>query len=113
MEYTKALINLIQKARRTVPTELKQKIKLADPNLLSELESIYKLSSDDKFKAIVREIFTHAGESWIRKIESSNYTQQSVADTNLTKNQNEQESLPRVTNSLIKGDLASILQRVD
>lgn len=64
MEYTKALINLIQKARKTVLTELKQKIKLAEPNILSELESIYKLSGDEKFKAIAQEIFARADKSW-------------------------------------------------
>ena len=113
MEYSKTLINLIQKARRAGPASMKDRIKLADPNVLLELESLYELSSDEDFKLTVRDIFAHAGVPWPKRLEQTELLKQSVSREQHSENPQKSSSLPNVTSSLIKGDLASILNRVD
>ncbi len=68
MQYTKALVDLIKEARRRAPAEDKPSIKLANPEVLSELLVLYEKSKDAVFKAVIKEIFTQAGDGWIDRI---------------------------------------------
>lgn len=69
MQYTKALVDLIQEARRRAPNEAKPSIKLANPNVLYELITLYQQSSDAVFKALIKEICNQAGEEWAERLE--------------------------------------------
>ena len=68
MNYSKAMIDLISEARRRASTDDKPSIKLANPDVLSELNKIYHKSSDTILKAIIKEAFYLAGEGWPDKL---------------------------------------------
>jgi hypothetical protein len=68
MNYSKAMIDLISEARRRASSEDKPSIKLANPDVLTELNKIYHGSSDTVLKAIIKETFYLAGESWPDKL---------------------------------------------
>lgn len=70
MNYTKPMIDLVQEIRRRVPSEHKPDIKLANPELLSELIPIYKKSSDAVLQALLKDLFNKAGEDWLKKLEA-------------------------------------------
>jgi hypothetical protein len=75
MNYTKAMIDLISEARRRAPSEDKPNIKLANPDVLSELNIIYHATNDVVIKAIIKETFHLAGGIWPDKLleEDSNH----------------------------------------
>ncbi len=68
MNYSKAMIDLISEARRRASAEDKPSIKLANPDVLSELNTIYHNSNDAVLKAIIKETFNLAGEGWPDKL---------------------------------------------
>ena len=68
MNYSKAMIDLISEARRRASSEDKPSIKLANPDVLTELNKIYHSSSDTVLKAIIKETFHLAGDSWPDKL---------------------------------------------
>tara|TARA_R110002073_G_scaffold293982_3_gene459690 strand:- start:613 stop:1008 length:396 start_codon:yes stop_codon:yes gene_type:complete len=70
MHYTKAIVDLIQEARRRVPSEDKPNIKLANPDVLFELLKLYQKSTDVIFKALVKEVFNLAGDPWPGRLET-------------------------------------------
>ena len=68
MQYTKAMVELIQEARRRVPSEQKPNIKLANPDVFLELASLYHNSQDTIFRTLVKEAFHLAGDPWPEKL---------------------------------------------
>jgi hypothetical protein len=64
MNYSKAMIDLITESRRRASSEDKPNIKLANPDVLSELNTIYHKSNDTVLKAIIKETFHLAGGRW-------------------------------------------------
>lgn len=68
MNYNKAMIDLISEARRRASSEDKPSIKLANPDVLSELNLIFHKSSDSVLKAVIKETFHLAGEGWPEKL---------------------------------------------
>lgn len=68
MNYSKAMIDLISEARRRAASEDKPSIKLANPDVLSELNKIYHKSRDTVLKAVIKETFHLAGEGWPEKL---------------------------------------------
>ena len=68
MNYSKAMIDLISESRRRAPSEDKPNIKLANPDVLTELNKIYHCSKDTVLKAIIKETFHLAGEGWPDKL---------------------------------------------
>ena len=64
MLYTKAMIDLLKEARRRAPAEDKPAIKLANPDVMTEVQRLYFKSRDVVFKAIVKELFELAGAPW-------------------------------------------------
>lgn len=68
MNYTKAMIDLISEARRHATSEDKPSIKLANPDVLLELNKIYHRTNDAVLKAIIKETFYLAGEGWPEKL---------------------------------------------
>lgn len=69
MLYSKARIDLVNEARRRVPSEDKPAIKLANPDVLKELHVIYNNSKDHVLKAVIKELFAQAGDPWTHILE--------------------------------------------
>lgn len=76
MQYTKAMVDLIQEARRRAPSEDKPNIKLANPDVLFELLKLYQKSSDTIFKVLIKEVFHLAGDPWPARLEEKPRTEQ-------------------------------------
>lgn len=68
MNYNKAMIDLISEVRRRAPSDDKPSIKLANPDVLSEINTLYHSSKDTVLKAIIKETFHLAGEGWPEKL---------------------------------------------
>lgn len=64
VNYDKPMIDLVQEIRRRVPSENKPSIKLANPDLLSELVILYQKTTDNVMKALTRELMKMAGKEW-------------------------------------------------
>lgn len=80
MNYSKAMIDLISEARRRASSEDKPSIKLANPDVLTELNKIYHGSTDTVLKAIIKETFHLAGEGWPNKLVEQVEEESKVAD---------------------------------
>ena len=68
MNYSKAMIDLISEARRRAPSDDKPSIKLANPDVLTELHKIYHHSNDTVLRVIIKETFLLAGGNWLEKL---------------------------------------------
>ena len=68
MNFSKSMIDLVREIRRRAPSEHKPGIKLANPELLSELLPWYQSSTDAIVKALIKELFTQAGDEWSQKL---------------------------------------------
>lgn len=64
MQYTKAMIDLLKEVRRRAPAEDKPSIKLANPDVMTEVQRLYVKSKDAVLRAIVKELFDLAGAPW-------------------------------------------------
>lgn len=69
MTYTKPMIDLMREIRRRVPADDKPSIKLANPDVLSELITIYRATSDNILRALVRDLMAMAGGDWSTRLE--------------------------------------------
>lgn len=65
MQYTKPMIELVFEIRKLVPSPLKPGIKLANPDLFAELREHYKTGAKTITKALIKELFSLAGEEWL------------------------------------------------
>ncbi|HEY7774542.1 MAG TPA: hypothetical protein VIC26_15260 [Marinagarivorans sp.] len=72
MQFTKPMIELVYEIRRVVDAELKPAVKLANPELFTELQSYYHESAGAVAKAIIKELFHLAGEPWPSRLEDAN-----------------------------------------
>ena len=64
MQFTKPMIELVYEIRRCSPSELKPAVKLANPELFPELQSHYHNGASIVSKALIKELFTLAGNPW-------------------------------------------------
>jgi hypothetical protein len=65
MHYTKPMIELVFEIRRRANAHTKPGIKLANPNLLTELGEIYRSSKDTILRTLIKELLTVAGNEWL------------------------------------------------
>ena len=73
------MIELVFEIRRFVSSDLKPSIKLANPNLFSELQRVYHTASDAVIRALIKELFYLAGTPWPNRLEeNSEITGQSL-----------------------------------
>jgi len=68
MNYTKPMIDLVLEIRRRAPSGAKPVIKLANPDLLSELIPIYRDTTDNILRTMTRKLFVMAGDDWVGKL---------------------------------------------
>lgn len=64
MQYSKTMIDLIKEVRRRAPAEQKPAIKLANPEVMTEIKNIFHSSKDAVLRAIAKELFELAGPPW-------------------------------------------------
>ncbi|TCS43010.1 hypothetical protein [Reinekea marinisedimentorum] len=74
MTYTKSMIDLIKEIRRRADADTKPNIKMANPELLSELTDIFQKTKDAITLALIKELFQLAGEPWAHAL-SENTTE--------------------------------------
>jgi hypothetical protein len=65
MQYTKPMIELVMQIRKWMPSELKPDVKLANPNLFNILALHYHDNCEIVAQALIKELFTLAGENWM------------------------------------------------
>ncbi len=66
MQYTKPMIELVFEIRKLVPSALKPGVKLANPDLFAELREHYKTGAKTITKALIKELFSLAGDEWVK-----------------------------------------------
>lgn len=64
MQYTKPMIELVFEIRRRVNVHHKPGVKLANPDLLTELAGLFRASHDTITKALIKELLNLAGPEW-------------------------------------------------
>lgn len=70
MHYSKPMIDLVLEIRRRVRSQSKPGIKLANPDLLSELIEIYADSRDTVLRTLIKELLTLADGDWLHHLEA-------------------------------------------
>jgi hypothetical protein len=102
MNYTKSMIDLIKEIRRRVNTEIKPTIKMANPDLFSELAQLSRTTKDVITQALIKELFQLAGEPWASQLQNPDQPQErQVVKT--YRGQNQLVSAPR-TNQAKKSE---------
>lgn len=69
MNFTKSMIDLVREIRRRASSTEKPNIKLANPDLFSDLIPWYQSTNDAVVKALIKELFSLAGDSWPERLE--------------------------------------------
>lgn len=69
MQYTKPMIDLVYEIRRRVDSDLKPSVKMANPEMLSELVDYYFRTKDTIAKTLIKELLYMAGPQWQQLIE--------------------------------------------
>ena len=64
MQYTKPMIDLVFRIRKTSPVHLKPLVKLANPDLLDDLAHHYSELQDSELKDYVSQLMALAGPGW-------------------------------------------------
>lgn len=79
MTFTKAMIDLAKEIRRRAPADIKPIIKMANPELFTELGKIYETTTDAVMKALIKEICELAGEPWSNVLQSDHQSEDDVS----------------------------------
>lgn len=69
MQFSRPMIELVFEIRRRVDSEMKPGVKLANPQMMQELAELYQRGADVIIKALIKELFTLAGEDWLDVLE--------------------------------------------
>jgi hypothetical protein len=72
MQFTKAMIELVYEIRRFAPSDMKPAIKLANPELFSELRTYYHDDANTVCRALIKELFFQAGDPWASRLMDPN-----------------------------------------
>ncbi|WP_049723416.1 hypothetical protein [Gilvimarinus polysaccharolyticus] len=94
MHYTKPMIELVMEVRRRTPAELKPSIKLANPELLTELLKHYLDSSDTITRTLIKELMKLAGEPWVSQLKNPDSSAVSNLQTKVYRGQTSLEQSP-------------------
>ena len=70
MQFTKPMIELVYEIRRFAPADLKPAVKLANPELFTELQGFYHLGANAVSKALIKELFHLAGSPWPQRLDA-------------------------------------------
>jgi hypothetical protein len=75
------MIDLAKEIRRRAPAEDKPSIKMANPELFTELGKLYQRTNDAVMKALIKEICELAGEPWSNVLTSPEEKTETVVQT--------------------------------
>ena len=101
MNYTKEMIDLVREIRKRVPSDAKPGVKLANPELLNEIQDVYETSKDAVLKALTRELFAMAGEEWVDKLANKKKSEERM-QTKTYRGQSSLSSTPVVSNEPVQ-----------
>lgn len=73
MNFNKPMIDLVRELRKRAPSDEKPGIKLANPDLLFEMIPWYHGTRDVIVKALIKELFEHAGDNWPQRLNTVNH----------------------------------------
>lgn len=68
MQYSKPMIELVYEIRRSVPSEMKPEVKLANPELFNELIKYYYQDCRIVTRALIKELLSIAGQEWSKAL---------------------------------------------
>ena len=71
VNFNKAMIDLVREIRRRAPADAKPGIKLANPELLTEMIPWYRSTNDSVAKALLKELYTLAGDDWLEQLQET------------------------------------------
>ncbi|WP_339617909.1 hypothetical protein [uncultured Gilvimarinus sp.] len=94
MQYSKPMIDLVMEVRRRLPSSLKPSVKLANPDLLSELLQHYPHCRDTITRALIKELMQLAGGPWPAQLEQPNTTPSPHVQTKVYRGQVSLEETP-------------------
>ena len=69
VQFDRAMIDLVREIRRHVSSDLKPSIKLANPDLLYDLQAYYRQQSNTVVNTLIKELSSRAGEEWLARLE--------------------------------------------
>jgi hypothetical protein len=69
------MIDLTMEIRRRVTSELKPSVKLANPEMFFELAAYYAKTPDVVCKALIKELFSLAGDNWPDRLDAAKPTE--------------------------------------
>ncbi|WP_041521649.1 hypothetical protein [Gilvimarinus agarilyticus] len=87
MHYSKPMIDIVMEVRRRLPSDLKPSVKLANPELLSELAQHYPVSRDTITRTLIKELMQLAGESWPERLSTPAKTDSPKTQTKVYRGQ--------------------------
>lgn len=62
------MIDLVRELRKRAPSDAKPGLKLANPEMMSDVIDWYNQSNDVVVKALVKELCLHAGAEWLERL---------------------------------------------
>jgi len=71
MQYTKPMIDQVFQIRKAAPDHLRAQIKLADPDLLDVLASIYREFHDKMLRELIKQLMLMAGPNWLSLLDGA------------------------------------------
>jgi len=69
------MIDLLREIRRHVESDVKPILKLANPDLLSELRNIYHSDNNVVINSLIKELYFRAGPTWMAQLEQPSVEQ--------------------------------------
>ena len=70
MQYTKPMVDLVYEIRRRVDSTMKPSVKMANPELLTELGIYHQNTKDTICKTLIKELLFLAGGDWAELLNS-------------------------------------------
>lgn len=68
VQYDRAMIELVREIRKHAPSDLKPAIKLANPDLLHELGSLFRTGGNIVLESLIKALFEKAGDEWTSQL---------------------------------------------
>lgn len=72
MLYTKPMIDQVFQIRKAAPDHIRAQIKLANPDLLDLLASVYWQLHDNLLRDLIKQLMSMAGPSWLSLLQEEN-----------------------------------------
>ncbi len=64
----RAMVSLFFEIKRNMPYEQREEMKISSPTIGTSLVKLYRSSSNQALKRLIRDFMQHAGDDWLAKI---------------------------------------------